>query len=138
MIPVNDAILVAVVAVALAAAAVALVARAYWRQRAEDAYQDGHAAGIQTQIGRHYRALRRQPPADSGSLPAVMRGRHRALTAAPESDVTVADVTTAAAARPGPALPVVVPFPEGLPPDLRKFAQASLEAADKYKWGMLP
>jgi hypothetical protein len=138
MIPVNNAIWTAAIAVALTAVAVGAVAWSYWRRRVEDAYQDGHSAGIATQVARQSRATRHRAAIDSGTLPAVMRGRHRAITGPPASDVTVADVTDALRTAPRPAPPVVIPFPEGLPPGLREFAQDTLATADERKWGMLP
>jgi hypothetical protein len=144
VIPVNDAIATAVTAMGLVAVIVAWACRGYWRARADEAYQDGHAAGIETQVARHARAAITARRADSGTLPAIMQAPGRQLAARPPSDVVVADITAAAppqrclncgargaapcepwcAYKPGgrPMPGAVIPFPEGLPPGLREYA----------------
>lgn len=129
MIPVNNAIVTCLTAMTLAALITAWAYRGYWHARVRDAYQDGHTAGIATQIGRQRRALGRHH-ADSGRVLAAYRERAiPAAPAEPETDVIVANLT-GARARPARQLPPgVIPFPEGLPDGLREFAQHSLAAA---------
>lgn len=129
MIPVNDAILTALTSMAATALIVVWACRGYWRSKVLDAYQDGHTAGIATQIGRQQRALRMRSP---GALRALEAHRERARPprdGEPATDVILADVTTARHARPGPGTPAVIPFPEGLPPGLREYATRVLAAA---------
>jgi hypothetical protein len=128
VIPVNDAITAAVVSMALVCAITGWALWGYWRARVEDAYQDGHAAGIATQIGRQQRAAGRRPGPPATVTPGPLARRAAAEYAArrgwswplpgPAADgraaadaealteVIVADVTTAgprhAAGRPLP------------------------------------
>jgi hypothetical protein len=132
MIPFNDAAAVTVAALVLNTIGVALCLRWYWRARAEDAYHDGHAAGIQTQIARHARAERRRITDQADTMPGV-RWRARGIPGPGRAAV----VTFAALPAPpprhaAPPPPAVIPFPEGLPPGLREYAEHVMAAAARW------
>lgn len=138
MIPVNDAIVTALIAVALTALIVTWAGRGYWRAKVTGAYGDGHAAGIATQIGRQQRVERRRLLGLDEHL-ATGRWWTTALAGPePATDVIVANVSTVTPHTAGPALPVVIPFPQGLPPGLREYAAGVLAEADAAAYRMLP
>lgn len=134
MIPVNNAITVAVIAVVIVAAIVAWAARGYWRTRVSDAYQDGHAAGIQTQIGRQNRALGRRRADDKRVLDAYLERLRDPRPGEPATEVIVASVTGVPRRHPAHQLAPDLPFPEALPPGLREYATQAMAAADAAKW----
>lgn len=138
MIPINDAITTAVVAMVAAVAIVWWAAAGYYRSKVSQAYQDGHAAGIATQIGRYHRAHGRKALEDRAIVDAYLDRVNAIEAGHADTEVIVGNVTDAAMRNNGGAVAQVIPFPEGLPPDLRDFATAAMQAADKYKWGMLP
>lgn len=137
MIPVNDSITAALVAMAVTAGIAVWACRGFWRARAEDAYQDGHAAGIATQIARQRRALGRRWRDDKAIVDAYLE---RARTADSDTDRTeiiaaqqsAITIRTRAAPPPPP-----LRFPEDLPDGLREYAAGVLAAADQHKWRMI-
>lgn len=138
MIPTNDAIVTAVAAVVLTALIVAWARRGYWRAKVQESYQEGHTAGIATQIGRQHRAQRRAQLGLTDQL-ATDRWWTRALSGPePTTDVIVGNITTVAPHTAVPGVPMIVPFPEGLPPGLREYARGALAEADALAYRMLP
>ena len=138
MIPVNDAIATAVTAVVLAALIVLWACRGYWKTATDDAYQDGHAAGIQTQISRQQLAVGRHRADDRRILDAYLERTDLPRPDEPATEIIMADLTRAPAAEPARQLAQVIPFPQGLPPGLREYAAATLAAAYDLAEKMLP
>lgn len=129
MIPVNNAIVTALAAIAAVALITAWVCREYWRARADDAYQDGHSAGIQTQIAREQRARARPGPAARRAMDAYFERARPSAADDPPTDVRTVTVGVARYSVARHAPPAVIPFPEGLPPGLREYATQVLAAA---------
>lgn len=134
MIPVNDALTCVFVALAATAGLILLLARTYWLRRVQDAYQDGHSAGIATQIGRQQRALR-----TGAAVSGIRATQVVALIDAETGRDTGASMI---GDRFIPAPPAITQtqwgpiddFPAGLPDGLREWAATSMATSDAASW----
>lgn len=138
MIPSNDAIWVAVIASVLIALIVTWATRGYWRARVRQSYQEGHAAGICTQISRYQKALDGGPRSlfDQwyhlyGAQLADYTWQGRALQGFMAGWNSRGDDYTMTVSPP-------LDFPGDLPAALREFAEKTMTRSDAQNWSLLP